>query len=88
VLLTGTERVSTDRIARAWKLGHSDVGAYDPERGAAFYLTKSLQLPDATWDLSPQLNAHDAAAAQDICPLIDEHFDEFPLLRELREGTG
>ena len=55
VLLSGTDKVSCQRIRKAWKLGHSDVSPYDPSKGGVFYLTKDLFSEDSLWDVAPKL---------------------------------
>jgi hypothetical protein len=41
-LLAGTRHLPTRELERAWKLGHTRVAIYDPQRGAATYLAKTL----------------------------------------------
>lgn len=64
-LVYGTSALSSAQVARAWKHGHTRVLRYDPARGAAHYVTKSV-LNAATWyDVSrrapPRLAAREAS---------------------------
>jgi hypothetical protein len=51
-LVAGTYHVSTEVLEVAWQTGNAQVRAYEPHRGAAFYVAKSV--PDACewYDLS------------------------------------
>lgn len=42
VLLSRTAHLHIDQLRGAWKLGHTHVQQYDPQRGAAYYLTKQI----------------------------------------------
>ena len=42
VLLSGTERLDATRLQAAWPHGRARVEVYDPEQGAANYLTKEF----------------------------------------------
>ena len=39
-LVYGTAQLPDERLMDAWKSGRSDAQAYDPERGAAYYVCK------------------------------------------------
>lgn len=57
-LLSGTQHVPLDGLESAWKrYGRADIQPYDPMRGAAFYLTKSLPDPASAehYDVSKRL---------------------------------
>jgi hypothetical protein len=41
-LISGADDLALNRLQRAWKLGFTRVERYDPQRGAAFYLTKGF----------------------------------------------
>lgn len=89
-LLTGTVHLPCEEIARSWWLGHSDVRRFDASRGGIFYLTKSIHHEDADYDLSPRLTKRQvssgAFSSPETCVQSDEgEWDEFPLLKELRE---
>ena len=41
-LVAGTARVSTKVLEAAWRIGNAQVRAYEPQRGGAFYVAKSI----------------------------------------------
>jgi hypothetical protein len=51
-LLYGTGALSTADVERAWKIGHTRVRVYDPNRGAAGYVAKAVLDSDAWYDVS------------------------------------
>lgn len=54
-LLEGTRSVSEERVVRGWKHGLTHVDQFDPERGAAFYISKDMPSGQAEWDLDRRL---------------------------------
>jgi len=48
-LIASTETLSEGAVRSAWRLGVADARVYDANRRAAWYLSKSLHLPDETW---------------------------------------
>lgn len=51
-LLGGTASLTTQRIESVWPEGFCDIKKYDPAKGAAYYVTKSLESNPDSWDLS------------------------------------
>jgi len=51
-LLAHTESLQTAQLERAWKLGNTHIVVYDPLRGAAGYVSKSLGGNAVHYDLS------------------------------------
>ena len=72
VLLAGTGHLTTEQVARKWRLGNVNVKEYDPEQGAAFYIAKSFTSDDELWDVSrgrPPLK--DAGKSRRPCTVPD-----------------
>jgi hypothetical protein len=51
-LLAGTAALTTATISAAWPLGFTNVKLYDPTRGAASYVTKSVLADVDSYDFS------------------------------------
>jgi len=51
-LLAHTEPLRIPQLQRAWKLGITDISAYDPQRGAAGYVSKYLAGNPDHYDVS------------------------------------
>ena len=64
-LVAGTGGLTIGQLERAWRHGNTRVLAYDPERGAAFYVCKAIAGARALYDLSrrrpPLLCRHEVA---------------------------
>lgn len=54
-LLSGTLRLTTLRVQRAWDFGFAHVRVYDPSRGAAHYLTKDVVFEHGDYDVSRRM---------------------------------
>jgi hypothetical protein len=54
-LLAHTESLKIAQLERAWKLGISSIAVYDPQRGAADYVSKHLAANPDHYDLSRRL---------------------------------
>lgn len=51
-LLASEGLLTPSAITKAWKVGQTDVQLYDPERGAAYYVTKTVSHPLEEYDIS------------------------------------
>jgi hypothetical protein len=51
-LLSGTEALHVDQVVRHWRAGHSRITVYDPRRGAAQYVGKTLARNPDCYDIS------------------------------------
>lgn len=49
-LVSGTAHLTGSEMRHAWRLGISHVERYDGQRGAAAYLTKTLNLAPTDWE--------------------------------------
>ena len=54
-LLSGAERMTVDRVAKAWRLGWAQVRIYNAAAAAAYYVSKSMGTGDAQYDISPRM---------------------------------
>ena len=54
-LVSGTQSLTAKRIAHAWRLGDSRVTVYDPTKGGAWYVSKTVGDAAAEFDLSPRM---------------------------------
>ena len=52
VLTRGTDGIDSRAIGQAWPCGRSDVSAYDPKRGATYYVTKFVGADHVEYDLA------------------------------------
>jgi hypothetical protein len=52
VLLHGSVALTTEKMAKAWRYGRTDVQLYDSRRGAAHYLAKAVGDERVWWDVS------------------------------------
>jgi hypothetical protein len=80
VLLSGTDKVSCQRIRKEWRLGHCDVSPYDPSQGGVFYLTKDLFSEYSLWDVAPKLRGQDTRPSTTVA--ADDDLPPFPGLSE------
>ena len=51
-LFGNTERLPVATMRASWTAGFADVDAYDPTRGASYYVTKYVTKELAEWDVS------------------------------------
>lgn len=49
-LISGTERLTTDRLAQQWRSGFARVRCYDPSRRGAHYVVKQIELHTHDWE--------------------------------------
>ena len=54
-LVANTESLRVVRLEHAWKLGISRIAVYDPQRGAAHYVSKYLAANPDLYDVSRRL---------------------------------
>src|SRR5436309_3441817 len=80
-LLAGTKNLGVRDLTEAWRSGFAQVRVYDPTRGAANYVTKTMGgtlPPDYSFDLPPRL-------AQDLFLLPKEPKESPPLVADPRQ---
>lgn len=54
-LLAGTASLTVRQLEQRWESGHSRIVVYDPMRGAAFYVSKSLLDVCGEYDVSKRM---------------------------------
>ncbi len=79
VLLLGTRHVSAAGVENAWRKGKADAAVYEPHRGGAFYLTKSLFADDELWDCSPGLGRSAIGRPPTSCTWSEDGWPDLPL---------
>ena len=60
-LVSAAPTLTSADVERCWGLGYARAGRYNPARGAAYYLTKHLEMDPDGYDLSRRLRRRRAA---------------------------
>jgi hypothetical protein len=62
-LLLSKGRLTAESISKSWRFGLSQVRRYEPGGRASHYVAKTLDRPDASYDISARLHEWPALAA-------------------------
>jgi hypothetical protein len=62
-LIGGADAAAAATLERLWHEGQSRISRYDPQRGAAYYVSKHINRADGDWDISKYLPQRDDPSA-------------------------